>query len=330
MPLPASVRSRAISSGFHGCRCRSNFSPNASSLFRRDGRRQYSPTAAGPRFKHRACGSLRRAFTYGSRPDRLDSANATHPSRLNTLASTYRLRSPLDETPLHRRASGVALALGFNLLLLLILLGIGVIPQLPKGGQAPLIVNLVTDSQSAKQSRASRARTQTPPTRKPAETKPLPKPRIVLPAKPTIVPPREPPWIEMSKSEMAAADIGRMPKAAAGGSGRGDSEEVGRGPNGEVLYAAEWARHPTDAELGGYLPRNAPDGWGLIACRTAPENRVEDCIELDQSPRGSHLASAVRQAAWQFRVRPPRKNGRPLIGSWVQIRIEYSTVGRRT
>jgi len=203
--------------------------------------------------------------------------------------------------------------------------------QLQKGGQAPLIVNLVTDSRSAdKQSQASKARTEMPPARRQAETRPLPKPRIVLPAKPTIVPPHELPWIEMSKAEMAAADIARMPKASAGGSGSGDSEEVGRGPNGEILYAAEWARHPTDAELSGYLPARMVDGWGLIACRTAPQNRVEDCIELDQSPRGSHLASAVRQAAWQFRVRPPRKNGRPLIGSWVQIRIEYSSVGRKT
>jgi len=208
-----------------------------------------------------------------------------------------------------------------------VLLGIGVIPpRLPRGAQAPLIVNLV---QSERQAATSKEKTENRRTPKEREPRPIPKPRIVLPAKPTIAPPRESPWIEMSKEEMAAADIGRMPKAASG-SASDDSEEVGRAPNGEVLYAAEWARHPTNAELGGYMPPNAPDGWGLIACRTAPQNRVEDCIELGQSPRGSHLASAVRQAAWQFRVRPPRKNGKPLIGSWVQIRIDYYSVGRKT
>lgn len=159
---------------------------------------------------------------------------------------------------------------------------------------------------------------------------PVPKPPpIVLPVPPTIAPPPNPlPWIEMTKNEMATADVRNLPKAGSGGGSQGDSEVVGTGPHGETLYAAEWARHPTDAELGGYLPANAPDGWGLIACRTVSGNRVEDCIELGQSPAGSHLASAVRQAAWQFRVRPPRKNGRPMIGEWVRIRIDYIRVGR--
>lgn len=128
----------------------------------------------------------------------------------------------------------------------------------------------------------------------------------------------------MSKDELASADIRSLANKS------DDSEEVGRAPNGEILYAAEWAREPTNAELGGYLPHDAPDGWGLIACKTVPEDRVDNCIELGQSPLGSHLASAVRQAAWQFRVRPPRKNGRPVIGSWVRIRIEYFGRGSGT
>ena len=129
----------------------------------------------------------------------------------------------------------------------------------------------------------------------------------------------------MSKEDLAASDITNLPK---NGSGRaGDSEVVGHGPHGEVLYAAQWARHPTDTELGGYLPSSAPDGFGLIACKTIAGDRVEDCVELDQTP-GSHLASAVRQAAWQFRIRPPRRNGVPLVGSWVSIRIDYERIVR--
>jgi protein TonB len=255
---------------------------------------------------------------------------ATHPPRLKTLASTYRLRSPLDETPLRRRASGVALAVGLNLLVLLALLTAGALPmKLPSGGQEPLIVSLVPDSND-KANQASRSPEKPRETPVREQQPPLPKPKIVLPAKPTIETPRELPWIEMSKADMAAADISRFPKSsqsAASGSAE-DSEQVGRAPNGEVLYAADWAREPTSTELNGYLPPNAPDGWGLIACRTVAGNRVEDCVELGQSPRGSRLASAVRQAAWQFRVLPPRRNGRSLIGSWVRIRIDYTSVRR--
>jgi protein TonB len=209
------------------------------------------------------------------------------------------------------------------------LLTTGALPlQPPRGGQEPLIVSLIPDADNASQAARSPQKPRETPVRE--QKPPLPKPKIVLPAKPTIETPRELPWIEMSKAEMAAADISRFPKGSesASAASAGDSEEVGRAPNGEVLYAADWARKPTNTELNGYLPPNAPDGWGLIACRTVAGNRVEDCLELGQSPRGSRLASAVRQAAWQFRVLPPRRNGRALIGSWVRIRIDYSSVRR--
>ena len=223
----------------------------------------------------------------------------------------------------------MALAVGLNLLVLLALLTTGALPlQPPSGGQEPLIVSLIPDADNASKAARSPEKPREAPVRE--QKPPLPKPKIVLPAKPTIETPRELSWIEMSKAEMAAADISRFPKSSesASAASGGDSEEVGRAPNGEVLYAADWARKPTNTELNGYLPPNAPDGWGLIACRTVAGNRVEDCLELGQSPRGSRLASAVRQAAWQFRVLPPRRNGRPLIGSWVRIRIDYSSVRR--
>jgi protein TonB len=244
--------------------------------------------------------------------------------------SAYRLSSPYERPPLQRRASGIALALVVNLGLLLLLLTLGKFSSEGEKTFRTVVFDVMPESHS------SEAPTKTTEVvQKPIEqprTTHVPKPPpIVLPAKPTIaVPPPPPPagksWplIEMSKADMAASDIGNLPKSGAPGSG--DSQVIGHAPNGDVLYAAEWVRHPTDAELGGYIPSNAPDGFGLVACKTIPGDRVEDCVELDQTP-GSRLASAVRQAAWQFRIRPPRKNGHPLIGSWVSIRIDYERIG---
>jgi len=235
--------------------------------------------------------------------------------------SAYRLSSPYERPPLQRRLSGLALALGVNLGLVFLLLWLGWFPPEAKKVSHALVVDFLPESHSATHRAARKSRIQ--PARKP--------PPMVLPVKPTIAVPRpmpsQPkplPFIPMSSAEMAAGDIGKIAKVD---SSAGDSEIVGRGPHGEVLYNAEWARRPTPTELGGYLPKNADDGFGLIACKTVPGDRVEDCVELGQTP-GSRLASAVRQAAWQFRVRPPRRNGIPLIGSWVRIRIDYTIDGR--
>ena len=241
----------------------------------------------------------------------------------------YRLPSPYDRTPLRRRLSGLVLALAINLGLLLVLMTLGVLPPPSHKTLRGIVVDLIPEQRSAAPARSERAQVQR---RRVDMSRPVPKPPpIVLPVKPTIAPPPAPstrpsPWIEMSREEMATSDIAKLP--ATGSGSAGDSEVVGTGPNGETLYAAEWAREPTDAELAGYLPKNAPEGYGLVACKTIPGNRVEDCVELEQSPRGSHLAAAVRNAAWQFRVRPPRKGGRALVGSWVRIRIDYYHSGR--
>lgn len=241
--------------------------------------------------------------------------------------ATYRLSAPYERPPFQRRASGLALAIAVNLGLLIVLWGLGKFVPVADRPSHSIIVDLMPESRSAASDRKQEAEQRVTQRRPVPFRKPPP---IVLPSRPTIAvpPPAHKPIeiLEMSKDEMAAGDISNLPKS--GASGAGDSEVVGHGPNGEVLYAAEWARHPTDAELGGYLPRNAPDGYGIVACKTVPGDRVEDCVELDQEPHGSHLAAAVRQAAWQFRVRPPRRNGVPLVGSWVQIRIDYEHIGR--
>jgi protein TonB len=48
-------------------------------------------------------------------------------------------------------------------------------------------------------------------------------------------------------------------------------------------------------------------------------------VPIDDYPRGSGIARALVNASWQFKVRPPRINGIPEVGSWVRIRIEFSS-----
>jgi protein TonB len=137
--------------------------------------------------------------------------------------------------------------------------------------------------------------------------------------------------IPLTREQMASADIGRMPRrgpAAGPPAPQGGAEAAGGGdgPGGAHLYAAEWVREPTNAEMATYIPRgaNTPGAWAMIACRTVDRFRVEDCREMAESPPGSGLARGLRQASWQFLVRPPRVNGQPLVGSWVRIRFDFT------
>ena len=99
----------------------------------------------------------------------------------------------------------------------------------------------------------------------------------------------------------------------------------GKGPGGVQLFEAEWYRRPSHAELSPYIPADAPArGYGLVACKTVDHYHVENCQTLGESPMGSGFARAVRLAAWQFLVLPPRVNGKVMVGSWVRIRIDYT------
>lgn len=168
----------------------------------------------------------------------------------------------------------------------------------------------------------------------------LNEPDIIVPP-PPVPPPPNANILWLTKPDYAGSDIGKIApqgprngtnqSGAVDGSGSaaGDSRLAeGHGPNGEPLYVAEWYREPTNAELSPYIPQRARGrpGWGMIMCRTADRYRVEDCSEMGDGPRGSGYAGAVRQAAFQFRVKPPRRGGKYLVGAWVSIRIDYQII----
>ncbi|MFV0625061.1 hypothetical protein ACBY01_13775 [Sphingomonas sp. ac-8] len=236
------------------------------------------------------------------------------------------------------RTVALALAIGINLLILVMLLTLA--PRLvapPPKTEPPVFTTTpdppetraAGDPQAAKTGGGATARSR-------------PKDTLTAPPPPPSAPPAPEPapnMLVLSSEDFAASDIGAIRSsrgeevadsgAASQGGNAADSGSAygpGDGPGGERLYNAEWYRRPTDTELGAYLPpQGAPAGaWAIIACRTIPDNRVEDCRELADSPRGSRLAGAIRQAAWQFRVRPPRVGGKPMVGAWVRIRIDFT------
>ena len=100
----------------------------------------------------------------------------------------------------------------------------------------------------------------------------------------------------------------------------------GLGPGGAQLYPVAWLREPYDSELSPYLAavkRIPPGASADIACQMAAYNRVENCQILGENPRGTGLAKALRLAAWQFLVKPPRVNNKPQLGVWVRIHFDF-------
>jgi protein TonB len=239
-----------------------------------------------------------------------------------------------DPPSLRRRAASLTLAVAITLLILFGFFGLGgAIRKRPLFRGGPVLVDLRPDADSVADAPSPAAKARPRP--KPAGPQPRPIPLVKLPPPPVPVPDPSP-YILLSKEEYEAFERTTRPAPApAPGAGQGnalatlgpgDSQPIGTAPNGEPLYAAQWYRKPSRAELSTYLPPNMPgEGWGMIACRTVARYHVDDCVELGSSPPGSHLAGAVRQAAWQFLVRPPRKGGKELVGSWVRIRIDYTT-----
>ncbi len=234
-----------------------------------------------------------------------------------------------------RRAVGIVVALGFELLLVLALWKLGVVQHQKKPDSANLVSISIAAPKAEKQApnppqhdaaAPDQAVQHSPLTQQdPAPVQPTPRPAQ----------PSQPAFIQMDRNQMASLDISRIPRQAAPATGRGmmgppdlgvpgDSKRVGTTPGGQPMYAASWYREPYDSELSGYLSTAQGPGWALITCRTAPDFRVEDCVGLDEYPSGSQIQRAVLAAAWQFKVRPSRVGGISQVGAWVRIRIDYT------
>ena len=230
------------------------------------------------------------------------------------------IQSPADwrRPDARQRALVIALTLGAELLFLLLLLAFGA-----SSWQPPQPKSQITDVVFLPE----------PPAEQPPAPSPAAKAQPAAPPKPhaVVIPPTplaKSPYLKLTSEEFAAADISKL--GSAGGHGKtgdaGSSASVGVGPGGSTLYNAEWFRRPSHAELAYYLPKTGIDrgSWAEVACKTIADNHVENCQAIGESPPGSGLARAIREASWQFRIRPPRVDGKPLTGTWVKVHIDFT------
>ena len=250
-----------------------------------------------------------------------------------------RTRLFADSGLLRRRGAAALLALGIELLLALLLFYLA--PPLPSrkeerrttvfGIEAPKSADSPdrkpADKQAKPAARAQRAQ---------AQPRTQPPPPVPLPIE-TPVPAGPPSFLKLSRNDYQQGDIAKVPSH---GPVRSESNEVaenvahdddspilGTGPNGEPYYGAEWYRKPTAAMFAPYLPRGwAKNGTGKVLCRMDASYRLEDCRILDESPKGSGYGYATLQAAWQFRMIPPRRGGKVVPNARILIDVTYSTI----
>lgn len=249
-------------------------------------------------------------------------------------SASYLYPSGLERVPLRRRVASFSLAIAAHILVVLMLLRLAPALSPPEKAETSLSTFDALPESTAKT--APRAKTVAKAQAKRGERSRTPETVDTVQPPPPTPPTKSPLMMPGGMELFDAADISKLGrKDDDGAQGTADSGKdsvaaygPGEGPSGARLYNAEWYREPSNAELTGYMAAGGPPtGWGLIACQTIADYHVENCRALAESPAGSGIARALRQAAWQFRVRPPRIGGKPMIGAWVRIRIEFTPSG---
>ncbi|WP_146168780.1 hypothetical protein [Sphingomonas aurantiaca] len=255
-----------------------------------------------------------------------------------------------NETPgaARRRSTAFILTVIAHVLILLLVLRLGPsLPTSPNGQRNPTTFQMLPDRGAPSPEQSSPAAAEAKPASRGQREKPPTPPRVSPPIKSV---PASPPGkltlgIDLLGGDelFKAADVAKLARHPEDRLAKVEDEKPlkpktksaavygpGSGPDGGPIYEmVAWYREPTDAEMDGYLSHQPAGSWGIIACKTAPDYRVENCRTVSESPVGSGIARAMRQAAWQFRILPPKEDGKPLIGVWMQVRMTYTRNGLR-
>jgi hypothetical protein len=236
--------------------------------------------------------------------------------------------------PRRSRYVAALLSAGICALLLLVLLSMAALDQSGKmGAQSVLTAMNLSQPPGEKSPSASKskpaAKSATMPHQQQATAMPKLLPHV------QINNPNKVEWpegfVHMSHDQLAASDIGNIHSAPAAGSGDGEGSGGGGGggggQGGTSYFNVDWYRKPPKTVFENYMrPGQQTGRWAMIDCRMIENYHVEDCHEVGEEPRGTGMARVMREAAWQFLVRPPRKNGQTILGGRVRITYTFTQV----
>lgn len=229
--------------------------------------------------------------------------------------------------PRRERGAAFVAVILFHVLLIYLLLSLAPKQFRPPGGEQVMTMINLLPAKPVEKARPKPVKKQARAAKAAATARPAPPTELDLTS--LLIPGLE--HFDLAKLPSVAKTPAPAEQTAAADSGDSPSVPAPPGfPGGGRLYVAEWVREPTNAELSFYMKSRRQSGWAIIACQTIARFRVDNCRELADSPPGSGLARGLSEAAWQFLVRPPRIDGRPLIGAWVRIRIDFTVTEVRT
>lgn len=211
-----------------------------------------------------------------------------------------------------RRASTLAIVIALHLALLLVLTLAPAITRVVEEGK-PFIVRLLPLPPSEEPALPAPS-TPTPPVAEPLPTPPAeatkPAPPVSVTPRPSAIPAPTPPPAPAAPAvdQATSGDIVM-------GNGRARAAPVGFAP-------ARWVRKITDEE---FFPLMQEDLWRVpmdvtfrLRCLVAADMRI-DCRILSESPTIPGVRTAVLKGLPILRMRPPMRDGRPLLDQPVEF-----------